>query len=198
MADGERTFTEAQHFALLTDAVARETASLSTAKEQLDTQIADLSTEKAALAGTVTELQSKIDVLEAEKAAAEKARDEATASFEAHKQAEAEKAAVEARKSERVAAVKAADNGLTDEYFTDARAQRWAEMSDEAFTSLVSDLTEAAAARPAPTSTEAAAVTPEAARETAAFKGGDTPTAGSGKSLFGEFLTRTGHAPASV
>ena len=70
MADGERTFTEAQHFALLTDAVARETASLSTAKEELETKVQTEATEKAALAATVTELESKIDVLAAEKAAA--------------------------------------------------------------------------------------------------------------------------------
>ena len=110
----------------------------------------------------------------------------------------AEKAAVEARKSERVAAVKAADSALPEEYFTEARAQRWAEMADDGFASLVADLTEAAAARPAPTATEGAAVTPEAARETAAFKGGDSPTSGGGTSLFGQFLTKTGHAPASV
>lgn len=42
VADAERTFTEAQHFALLTDAVARETATMSTDKERLETQIAGL------------------------------------------------------------------------------------------------------------------------------------------------------------
>ena len=81
---------------------------------------------------------------------------------------------------------------------TDARAQRWAEMSDESFTSLVSDLTEAASHRPATAATEAAAATTEAVRETAAFKGGEAPTSGSGTSLFGQFLSKTGHAPAAV
>lgn len=195
VTDGERTFTEAQHFALLTDAVARETATLSAAKEQLETQVTELSSDKAALTANVTDLQSKIDVLEAEKAAAEKARDEAAAEFEAYKQAEAEKAAIEARRAERVTAVKAADPALTEEYFTDVRAQRWAEMTDEAFASLVSDLTEAAAARPG-TSAETAAATPEAQRETAAFKGGESPTSGGGESLLGTFLAKTGHAPA--
>lgn len=197
MADGERTFTEAQHFALLTDAVARETASLSSAKEDLDAKVTDLSTEKAALTASITELETKIDVLDAEKAAAEQARDAAIAEFQAYKDAEAEKAAVEARKSERVAAVKAADSALAEEYFTEARAQRWAEMSDDAFGALVSDLTEAAATRPAVANTDVAA-TPEAARETAAFKGGDAPKAPSGGSLFGQFMSKTGHAPAAV
>jgi peptidoglycan hydrolase CwlO-like protein len=75
----ERTFTEAQHFALLTDAVARETASLSTVKEELEQKFATAETEKAAALATVTELQTRIDVLDAEKAAAETARDAAIA-----------------------------------------------------------------------------------------------------------------------
>jgi hypothetical protein len=193
----ERTFTEAQHFALLTDAVARETASLSTVKEQLEQQVQVESTEKAALQATVTELETRIDVLDAEKAAAESARDAAVAEFQAYKDAEAEKAAVQARKTERVAAVKAADSALPEEYFTDARAQRWAEMADDSFAALVADLTEAASHRPATTAAETAAST-EAVRETAAFKGGDAPTSGSGQSLFGQFLSKTGHAPAAV
>ncbi len=197
MADGERTFTEAQHFALLTDAVARETASLSSVKEDLEQKVTTAETEKAAALATVTELQTRIDVLDAEKAAAEKARDEAVTSFEAFKTDLAEKAAVEARKSERVAAVKAADSALPEEYFTEVRAQRWAEMADEAFTSLVADLTEAALHRPAPKAAETAA-TEKDVRETAAFKGGDALTSGNGSSLFGQYLSKTGHAPASV
>lgn len=197
VADGERTFTEAQHFALLTDAVARETASLATVKEDLESKISVESTEKAALAATITELETRIDVLDAEKAAAEQARDAAIAEFTAHKDAEAEKAAVQARKDERLAAIKAADAQLAEEYFTDARALRWAEMSEESFAALVSDLSEAASARPSTAAAETASTT-EAVRETAAFKGGESPTSGTGVSLFGQFLSKTGHAPAAV
>ncbi len=102
-----------------------------------------------------------------------------------------------ARKTERVAAVKAADSALPEEYFTEARAQRWAEMADEAFTSLVADLTEAASHRPVTKAAETAS-TEKDVRETAAFKGGETPTAGTSTSLFGQFLSKTGHAPAAV
>ncbi len=177
--------------------MARETASLSTVKEELEQKIQVEATEKAALAATVTQLQTRIDVLDAEKAAAETARDAAIAEFEAYKTELAEKAAVEARKSERVVAVKAADSALPEEYFTEARAQRWAEMADDSFAALVSDLTEAASARPAVKAAETAATT-EAVRETAAFKGGDAPTSGTSGSLFSQFLSKTGHAPAAV
>ncbi len=177
--------------------MARETASLSTVKEELEQKVTAAETEKAALSATVTELQTRIDVLDAEKAAAEKARDEALAEFTAFKNDLAEKAAVEARKSERVAAVKAADTQLPEEYFTEARAQRWAEMADDSFAALFADLTEAAAARPATKAAETAA-TEKDVRETAAFKGGDATTSGSGQSLFGQFLSKTGHAPAAV
>ena len=60
MADGERTFTEAQHFALLTDAVARETASLSSVKEDLEGQVTSLESEKASLTANVTDRPSWI------------------------------------------------------------------------------------------------------------------------------------------
>ena len=221
VADGDRTFTEAQHFALLTDAVARETASLSSKTEDLETKVSGLDSEKAALSATIAELQTRIDVLDAEKAAAEQARDAAVAEFTAHKDAEAEKAAATERRAERVTALKAANSSLQDEYFTEQRVQRWAEMSQEQFDSLLVDITEAAAmgphkfvAKPGEADVckacdksekagmhgfaEKAVDGTEAVRETAAFKGGESPTAGSGVSLFGQFLTKTGHAPAAV
>ena len=55
MAGGERTFTEAQHFALLTDAVARATASLSSVREDLEHKVTTAETEKAAAMATITE-----------------------------------------------------------------------------------------------------------------------------------------------
>ncbi len=95
-----------------------------------------------------------------------------------------------------MAAVKAADSALPEEYFTEARAQRWAEMADS-FVALVADLIEAASHRPVIKAAETAATT-EAVRETAAFKGGDAPTSSGSGSLFGPFLSKTGHAPAAV
>ena len=226
----ERTFTEAQHFALLTDAVARETATLSTVKEELESKTATLESEKAALAATNSDLQSRIDVLDAEKAAAEAARDLAQAEFTAHKAAETEKADAEARKSDRLSRVKAANSTLSDDYFTEPRVQRWAEMAEDTFEALVVDITEAAAAmglhkfKPGSGDTPATEcatcgktakagmhmdaedlkdggkdeATEKALRETAAFKGGDAITAGTGTSLFGQFMQKTGHAPVSV
>lgn len=223
VAEGDRTFTEAQHFALLTDAVARETANLSTAKEELESKNAALETEKVELSATNTDLQSRIDVVEAEKAAAEQARDTVQAEFDAYKAAETEKAEVEARKADRLSQIKAANSALGEDYFTEARTQRWAEMSDETFTALVADITEAAAAmgmhkydagedgsckacsKPQTAGAHFPVAKEKSAedldkdgRETAAFTGGTTPTAGSGSSLFGQFMQKTGHAPASV
>src|SRR4051812_23580245 len=75
--EGERTYSATEHLALLNDAVARETASLSSVKEELEGSVGSLSAEKAALETEKSELQSKVDVLEAEKIAAETARDNA-------------------------------------------------------------------------------------------------------------------------
>ena len=144
----DRTYTEAEHLALMADAVKRETAELSTAKETAETQISELS--------------ARVDVLEAEKAAAETNASQVQADFDAFK-AEVERAReVETAKQDRLKAVKAANEQLPDTYFTDERIQRWAEMTEEAFASLIDDLTAAAVAGPV--------------KETAAFRGGDTPS----------------------
>lgn len=219
----ERTFTEAQHSALLIDAVSRETAQLTSKTEELESKTATLESEKAALEASITELQSQVDVVEAEKAAAEQARDAVQAEFDAYKTAETEKAEAEARRTERLDRIKAANGALTDDYFTEARVQRWASMTEETFTELVADITEAAAATgmhkfdagdggdcktcgksqsaglhfPAAKEKSAAELEKDA-RETAAFTAGDSPSAGEGGSLFGQFMQKTGHAPVSV
>lgn len=164
VADGVRTFTEAEHFALLTDAVQRETADLKSEKEALSTEKADL--------------QQRIDVLEAEKAALTSERDTIKSEFEAFKAELAEKAEIEARTEDRLTKVKAAAEHLPDDYFTPERAARWAEMSDEVFETAVADL---AATKPA---AGTGSVTPE----TAAFNGGETPTDPGQGSSFGSFL----------
>lgn len=151
MSDAVRTFTEAEHFALVTDAVSRETA--------------DLTTQVAELAAAKSELEQRADVLEAEKAAAIAERDAIKAEFDQFKNDIEEAAAVAARRETRVARVKDANPTLGDDFFTSERADRWAAMSDEAFDALVTDLE---AVKPATTA---------AATETAAFTGGETPAA---------------------
>lgn len=196
VTENARTFTETEHFALLTDAVARETASLSSDKETLESSITTLTGEKAELAG-------RLDVLEAEKQAAEKSHSDAVAEFTDFKAELEQKAAVEARKTDRVAAVKAASADLDDTYFTDERTQRWAEMADDAFTALISDLAEAAAKKkPAFLMTDdekkaAKDDMADKARETAAFTGGTSPTDSGSGSLFGRFMSATGKLPAA-
>jgi dynactin complex subunit len=189
VAGDERSFTESQHQALLTDAVARETASLTVAKEELETHVESLTNEKAALDTEKAELASRIDVLEAEKAALQKSHDDVVAEFEAFKQDLEEKAAVEARKVDRTQRVKAANANLADTYFTEERIQRWAQMSDDSFDSLVADLTESA-----PAAGEQRVE--QQARETAAFTGGTSPKA-SETSTLGAFFVGTGKLPAA-
>lgn len=141
----DRTYTEAEHLALMTDAVKRETA--------------ELAEVKAGLESTNSELAAKVDVLEAEKAAAETKASQVQADFDAFK-AEVERAReVEAAKQDRLKTVKAANESLPDSYFTEERIQRWAEMTEEAFASLIDDLTAAAGS----------------VKETAAFSGGESP-----------------------
>lgn len=199
MAD-EPKYSEAQHVAILTDAVARETASLSTVKEQLESKVEALSSEKAAAETALTEAQTKLDVLEAEKSAALTAVAAAEQALADYKAEIERAAAVEKAKEERVTAIKAADASLEADYFTPERIQRWAEMADEQFAALVTDLTEAAAKRkPAFLKTddekkdEKAA---EKARETSAFTGGTAPTAGTGSAL-SSFFQATGKLPVA-
>jgi hypothetical protein len=149
--DETRTFTEAEHLAVLSDAVRRETANLQTDKETL-------STEKAAL-------ETRVDTLEAEKAVLITERDNAVTELATFKADQAEKAAVEARKEDRLSKAKAAADHLPEDFFTAERAARWAEMSDEVFESACADL---AATKPV---TDGAVKIPE----TAAFTGGSSP-----------------------
>lgn len=189
--ENANVYTEAQHFALLTSAVERETASLTETTTQLEAQVAALSTEKAGVEAELSTAKDRIDVLEAEKASAETAAATARQELEDFKAELARQAEVASRKTDRVARVKAANANLDDSYFTDERVTRWAEMADEQFEALVADMTEAAAAvKPAEVKTGDAT---EQARETAAFSGGTAPT-GEG-TTFAQFLSATGIAP---
>jgi len=194
----KNVYTEDQHFALLTAAVERETAELSTAKGELEAQVASLTESQ-------TELQTRVDALEAEKASLTAARDEAVKEFEDFKADLAEKAEVEARKADRIAAIKAANSDLDDEYFTDERVNRWAEMADEQFAVVLEAIETSAAAAKKKNKSDGDAEDKvdggademkEKARETAAFKGGDAPSAGGGFNVT-QFLQSTGKMPAS-
>lgn len=186
-AGEERTFTESQHAALLMDAVSRETAAVVSERDSLVAEKAALAGQVESLTGDNTALQSRLDVLEAEKAAAVQQAQATQEEFDSFKRGLEEMAAMESRKADRVARLKAAAGTvLSDDYLGDAARQtRWAEMADEAFEALVESLTETAKAAPAKTDTE---VTKETARETAAFKGGHSPTAPNGGSAVGAFL----------
>ncbi len=147
MSDSDRTYTEAEHLALLTDAVRRETAEAQRTQEQLQA-------EKDSLA-------QRVDVLEAEKAAAETARDNVQSEFDQYKADRERAEQVAQAKADRVKAVKDANDQLPDSYFTDERMQRWAEMTEEAFAEVVEAL---GAAKGSPL------------KETAAFSGGQSGT----------------------
>ena len=204
MADDPK-FTESQHFALLADAVSRETAALTEAKTALETEKSELQEKVTGLESEKSSLESRIDVLEAEKAAEIASREKAEQEFAQYQADLAELAAVQERMAARVERVQASIDAPA-EYFTEARAQRWAQMADEEFDALLADLAEHAAAKPKGDDADAddtpaflkkkKADDSEKARETAAFTGGDSPSAPAGGSLFGAFLTATGKLPA--
>lgn len=191
MADETKNhYSEDQHFALLASAVERETAALAEEKATLTATVETLTAEKAALESQVSESASRVDVLEAEKASAESAAEAARQELVDFKAELARKEQVEGLKSERAAAVKAAAPALEDGYFTQERVARWAEMSEETFASLLTDMTEAAAltAKPA---VESDASQAEQARESAAFQGDAVVRPKSEGSALGNFLRAT-------
>jgi hypothetical protein len=179
----DKTYSETEHFALLTDAVQRETAALAEVKTTL-------TAEKSALEVRVTTLESEV-------AAERTAKEQLAAEFETFKAEVAAREAVAARKDERVSRVKAAAPHLADDYFTPERAQVWAEMSDDVFAVLVEGLETSAQALAAKKGDEKPAGTPAA--ETAAFRSGASPTSPEGQgSVFTQFLAaRRGAATKS-
>jgi chromosome segregation ATPase len=181
-APAGNVYSEAQHFSLVKSAIEQETAALSVEKSELTAKIETLESEKAALATELSEAKSTIDVLESDKATAEAAAETAKKNFDDFKAELERKAEVETKKSSRKERVKAANEHLTDGYFTDERITRWAEMSDDGFDALVNEMTEfAAAAKPTKGQDDdkqnEAEKTAEKARESAAFTGGETASA---------------------
>lgn len=186
----ERNYTSVEHAAILETEVARQTAELRVAKEDLEAERAAATEKVEALEAEKAELLSKVDVLEAEKAAAEAAREAAEKAHEDYLAAQKAAEELESRKVERAEAVKAALEGIDETYFTDERIARWAEMSAEAFDAVLSDLKETAGAfKKAKPDDEDDEDTKETARETSAFRGGSEPTSEGAGSLVGSVLS---------
>jgi hypothetical protein len=119
-----RTFTEGEAYALVDQAVARETA-------EATSKITELEAANVAL-GT------KVDTLETEKAQAISRAEAAEQALEAHKTETAEREAAQARKGTRLAEVAEANPhlDLTDE----KRVERIVAMKDEDYTAYVEDM----------------------------------------------------------
>jgi len=120
-----RLLTEDEHAAIVADRVSRETSSLTE-------QVTSLGTEKA-------ELQTKLDTTEAA-LETEKAEHQATKdAFEAFKTQVVTDKEIASRRTDREAKVREVAAHLKDEFFTEERVQRWAEMSEEAFDTFVTE-----------------------------------------------------------
>ncbi len=194
LAPAGNVYTEAQHFSLLESAVERETAAMTAEKSELEARVTALESEKAATATELSEARARIDVLEADKVNAEAAAEAVRTELADFKAEIERKARVEELKASRKARVQTANANLGDAYYSDERVTRWAEMSDEQFDLLAADMADAAKDAPASKDDDAKAdadkapdKTAEKARETAAFTGGETPSASEG-SILGQFL----------
>jgi len=163
MAD--RTFTEGEHYALVDDAIKRETAAAATRVSELETK--------------VTELQNANDVLVTEKAAEMQRANQAAQALDQFKQQIETEKAQEAQRAERTAKVTEVAPALE---LTQERSDRIVAMSDEVFESYLADLREVAAksaAKPADEAKKDEKKAEKAAegsipRESAAFAGSDT------------------------
>ncbi len=160
----DRTYTEAEHEALMAHAVQHENASLASAKVELETKVTELT-------GKVAALEAEKATLEVDKSTAEKALADYTVKVERAAQ-------VEALKSERARAIKDANPALPETHFTPERILAWAEMPNDTFDVVVESI-------------KAAAGTPVVVKESAAFKGGEANgnVTGSEKSPARGFLT---------
>lgn len=125
---GERTFTEGEAYALVADAVERETASAKAEADGLRDQVTTLGNEK--------------DVLEQRVKAAEDAKAEAEQALEDFKTGVETEKAMEAKRSERLAKVAeiAPDLVEGDDAKVIERCDRIVAMADELFDSYVADL----------------------------------------------------------
>lgn len=138
MAD-EKTYTEAEHIAILSDRLTKETAELTATVEELT--------------GSKTELENKLDVAESAKAAAEAKAAEAEKALEEFKAEIQEREEAAARKDDRLKALRESAEHLGDDFFEDEnRIKRIVAMQDEDFQGYLADLSATAAGAPKTTS----------------------------------------------
>lgn len=174
MAD-DKTFTEDEHLAILSDRVTKETAELTAARDQL-------ATEK-------TELETKLDVETSAKTAAEQRATEAEKALEDFKVSIESEREAAARKDERVKKVRETAAHLDDKFFEDEkRVARIVAMADEDFEGYLADL---AVTAKAPTKTTTTTVP----RETA-MQGDPVGVGANGSSAARDFLLRPYIAPS--
>lgn len=173
MAD-EKTFSETEHIAILSDRVATETSALTAERDQL--------------VSAKTELETKLDVAESARVAAEKKAEEsdkALTDFKAEIETQREAAA---RKDDRLKLVREGAKHLDATFFEDeARVARIVAMKDEDFQGYLADLT--ATAVPA-----TAASATNVPRETA-MAGADptgAPVSAARNFLLGQYLPKEG------
>ena len=135
MADDTKgTYTHDEHIAILSDRVTRETATLTAERDDLS--------------ATVEELESKLDVTESAKVAAETRATEAEKALEDFKTEVTEREEAASRKDGRLAKVREVAAHLGDDFFADEkRVARIVAMSEDAFEGYVADL--GATGRPA-------------------------------------------------
>lgn len=146
MADSDKTYSEAEHIAILADRVSTETASLTAERDQLATDKGELAT--------------KLDVSESAKTAAEQRAEKAEKDLEDFKAEIQEREAAAARKDERLTKVRESAKHLGEDFFKDEdRVNRIVAMKDEEFAGYLGDI--------AATSTGAPARSVDAPRETA-------------------------------
>jgi len=184
---GERTFTEGEAYALVADAVERETAEAKTQVAELEAQVTTLGNEKDALEVRVTAAEDKAT-------AAEKALEDYKAEQEREK-------AAEVTRTERLAKLAEVAPKLA-ENISEERSNRLVAMADDEFDDHLAQLREIAGDKgdggkagdpPKPDATTGALP-----RESAAFKGGKTGGDDKKPSVAGLFgARRAASQPAS-
>jgi hypothetical protein len=147
-----KTYTEDEATALVKAAVAEATAPLSTRVAELETAAAAGATDAkvteatSELTARVAALQAELDATTVEAASHKEAHDQLVAMLDEAKAAETAAADKDARKAARIAQVTAAEGLTLPDEFIAANADRWADLSDEAFTAQLTEWVEIAKA----------------------------------------------------
>jgi hypothetical protein len=139
-------------------------AILAVVRDRVERETAELRTRAESAEKERDEAKAKLDVTEAEKSAAETARDEAQAKVTEMETAAANEKAASERKDARVTALREAAPGMKDDFLTEDRTKRIAEMADEAFEDYKGEMAAAFAG-----------VKPAASTTTTSTKGADGP-----------------------